>query len=73
MKTEMDLIGMDERQREGWLKANRGTLIAVGVLWIGMIVREFAAGNVPTFLIVMVPAIACLRLLLYRWYTRSGR
>ena len=31
MKTEMDAMGMDERQRTCWLLANRLTLIAVGL------------------------------------------
>jgi len=68
MTTEMDLLRMDERQRLAWLMANRGTLIAVGLTWIGLIVRELAAGRMPLFLIVMVPVFAALRAGLFFYY-----
>jgi len=81
MTTEMDLLRMDERQRLAWLMANRGTLIAVGLTWIGLIVRELVQGRFPLFLIVMVPAFAALRIGLFFRYCaapvdlagRSGR
>jgi len=44
VKTEMDAMGMDERQRNAWLQANRLTLMLVGVTWLGMIAWELAAG-----------------------------
>ena len=61
MPTEMDLFRMDERQRLAWLMANRGTVIAVGLTWIGMIVWELAHQRAPVFLIAMVPVFALLR------------
>jgi len=66
MKNEMDVMDMDERQRSAWLRANRLTLICVGVVWIGMIVRELLSGGAPYFMIAMLPVFALLRYLLYR-------
>jgi hypothetical protein len=66
----MDAMGMDERQREGWLRANRATLMIVGLIWLGMIARDLSRGEAPIFLIAMVPVIAGLRLALYRYYMR---
>lgn len=71
MKNEMDLMGMDERRRLAWLKANRTTLFIVGFIWIGMIGWEMARGLVPWFLIVMVPVIAMTRFLIYRYHMRK--
>jgi hypothetical protein len=68
MNSEMDLLHMDERQRLAWLMANRGTLIAVGLTWIGFIVRELAEGRMPLLLIVMVPVFAALRAGLFYFY-----
>ena len=65
MANEMDLFNMDERQRLAWLMANRGTVIAVGVAWIGMIIWELAEGRTPLFLIAMVPVFALLRVGLF--------
>ena len=73
MTTEMDVMGMDERQRSAWLRANRVTLILVGLTWIGMIAWEFAHARFPTFLIVMVPVFALVRALAYRYYQRAPR
>ena len=70
MKTEMDVMAMDERQRSCWLAANRLTLLLVGLLWIGLIVWELAHDRLPLFLIVMVPVIALIRLAAYRFYLR---
>jgi len=71
MANEMDLFNMDERQRLAWLMANRGTVIAVGVAWIGMIIWELAEGRTPLFLIAMVPVFALLRVGLFLFYCRT--
>ena len=71
MTSEMDLLRMDERQRLAWLMANRGTVVAVGVIWMGMIVWELSQGRAPLFLIVMVPVFALLRVGLYFFYSRT--
>jgi hypothetical protein len=69
MKSEMVLMNMDERQRLAWFMANRGTLIAVGTVWIGMIVWELTHDRMPTFLLTMVPVFALFRLGLYLFYS----
>jgi hypothetical protein len=71
MKNEMDALRMDERQRYAWLMANRGTVLAIGVTWIGMIAWEIAQGRAPVFLIVMVPVFALVRFALYLYYSRA--
>ena len=71
MKSEMDLMRMDERQRLSWLKANRATLIVVGIVWLALIAREYAEGRTPAFLVVMVPVFAATRLALYWYYARD--
>ena len=71
MTTEMDVLRMDERQRFAWLRANRATLIVVGVTWLGMIVWELVQQRVPLFLVLMVPVFAVLRLVFYLHYARS--
>jgi hypothetical protein len=68
MKSEMDLLHMDERQRLAWLMANRGTVMAVGATWIGMIVWELVQGRAPVFLIAMVPVFALVRVGLFFHY-----
>ena len=68
MKNEMELMRMDERQRLAWFMANRGTVIAVGAVWIGMIGWDLTHGRVPAFLLVMVPVFALFRAGLYRFY-----
>lgn len=73
MTTEMDIMAMDERQRSAWLKANRVTLMLVGLTWIGMIVWELAFGRFPAFLLTMVPVFALVRFLTYRHYQRTPR
>jgi hypothetical protein len=70
MKNEMDVMEMDERQRHAWLRANRLTLITVGVVWIGLIVRELLRGDTPYFMLAMIPVFALLRYLLYRRFVR---
>ena len=73
MKSEMDLMQMDERQKRAWLLANRATLLIVGIVWIGMIAWELAHRRVPYFLVVMVPVFALIRFSFYRRYVRIGR
>lgn len=68
MTNEMNLMNMDERQRLAWFMANRGTLIAVGAAWIAMIGWHLSHGQVPTFLLIMVPVFALLRGALYFFY-----
>ncbi|MBU1320443.1 MAG: hypothetical protein KKG33_12530 [candidate division Zixibacteria bacterium] len=72
MKSEMDVMGMDERQRLCWLLANRVTLMVVGVFWIGMIGWEVINHRVPYFLIAMVPAFAAIRFFTYLVYFRRS-
>lgn len=67
MKSEMDVMSMDERQRLCWLLANRATLMIVGLVWIGMIVWEMIQGRAPLFMMVMVPIFAAIR---FGWYLR---
>lgn len=69
MRTEMDLLNMDERQRLAWFMANRGTLVAVGAVWLGMIGWELVHNRMPTFLLVMVPVFALLRAGLFALYS----
>jgi len=71
MINEMDILRMDERQRAAWLLANRATVIAVGLTWLGMIVWELAHDRQPLFLIVMVPVFALFRVALYLGYLRA--
>jgi len=71
MINEMDVLGMDERQRSAWLLANRATVMAVGLAWIGMIVWELAHDRSPIFLIAMVPVFALFRFGLYAYYLRA--
>ena len=71
MKTEMDALRMDERERWCWLLANRGTLILVGICWLGMIGYELSQDHTPWFLIAMVPFFAGTRFLLYLYYRRT--
>ena len=68
MTNEMNLMKMDERQRLIWFMANRGTLITVGAVWIGMIGWELTHGRVPTFLAIMMPVFAIIRAGLYFLY-----
>jgi hypothetical protein len=70
MVTEMDAMNMDERQRYAWLRANRTTLIVVGMTWLGMIGWELSNGRTPVFLIAMVPIFALVRFVLYRHFQR---
>lgn len=71
MKSEMDLMRMDERQRLHWLRANRATLMFVGVVWLLMIAFELSEGRTPGFLLVMVPIFASVRFGFYYYHARD--
>jgi hypothetical protein len=71
MRSEMDVMRLDERQRLNWLLANRVTLMTVGVIWLLMMAFEFSEGRAPWFHIAMVPVFAGLRLGLYFYYARD--
>ena len=71
MPNEMDALRMDERQRNAWLMANRGTVFAVGIAWLGLIGWELAHGRTPLFLIAMVPVFALIRFGLFFYYSRA--
>ena len=71
MKSEMDLMRMDERQRLHWFRANRATLMVVGVVWLLMIAFELYEGRTPGFLIVMVPIFASIRFGFYYYHARD--
>ncbi|MGD8440242.1 MAG: hypothetical protein PVG53_06885 [Holophagae bacterium] len=70
MTDEMDVMRMDERQRESWLRANRLTLMLVGLVWLGMIGWHLARGTTPWFLILMVPVFGIFRFASYRYFQR---
>jgi hypothetical protein len=71
MRTEMDIMHLDERQRLHWLKANRATLIVVGAVWLAMIAWELLQDRTPWYLISMVPIFAAVRLGFYWFYARD--
>lgn len=73
MANEMDALRMDERQRLSWLKANRATLMLVGLCWLGIIVSELLAHREPWFYLIMVPVFAAIRSVFYRFYARTGK
>ena len=68
MKSEMDILSMDERQRVCWLLANRATLMIVGLVWLGMIVWKLIENRMPYFLIIMVPVFGLIRFVMYHVY-----
>jgi fatty acid desaturase len=70
MPNEMDVLRMDERQRDSWLRANPSTLMLVGLVWLGMIGWELTHHTTPWFLILMVPVFGILRFASYRSYQR---
>jgi hypothetical protein len=70
MKTEMDVLRMDERQRYCWLMANRVTLMVVGLVWVGMIAYELFNNRVPYFYIIMAPTFAVIRFSAYLIYSK---
>jgi len=71
VKTEMDIMRMDERQRLHWLKANRATLMVVGAVWLAMIAWELVQDRTPWYLISMVPIFGAVRLSFYWFYARD--
>ena len=71
MKNEMDVMSMDERQRQNWLSANRVTLFIVGLVWVGMIGFDILNNEIPYFLIAMVPTFALARLFSYLYYSKK--
>ena len=72
MKSEMDMLKMDERQRLAWLLANRATLMIVGVIWLGMIGWHLLQHRTPWFLIIMVPVFGLVRFSVYLYYARHS-
>lgn len=73
MKTEMDAMRMDERQRTCWLLANRATLMVVGLVWLVVIAYEILVRSyVPTFMIIMVPVFAIVRYTAYKYYAAKN-
>jgi len=73
MKSEMDVLNLDERQRMGWLLANRATIFVIGLVWLCMIGWELVHSRTPYFMIVMVPVFALIRLFFYLYYTRKPK
>lgn len=71
MRSEMDVMRMDERQRLHWLKANRATLMTVGVVWLLWIGFELLEGRTPWSLVSVVPVVAAVRLVFYWFYARD--
>ena len=72
MKSEMDVLSMDERQRLSWLRANRVTLMFVGLVWLGLIAWELSSGKTPWFLIAMVPVFGLFRFATYKYFLARG-
>ncbi len=72
MKNEMNLLKMDERQRLGWLLANRVTLMIVGLVWLGMIGWNLLHHETPWFLIIMIPVFGLVRFSVYLYYSRHS-
>jgi hypothetical protein len=70
LKTEMDAMNFDERQRFCWLAANRVTPVIVELVWIGLIARDIINHETPWFMIAMVPVFAFIRFAAYRIYLR---
>jgi hypothetical protein len=70
MKTEMDALGLDERQRVCWLYANRALIFVVGIVWLGIIVWEVWHQRLPIFMIIMVPVFALIRLMAFMLYAK---
>ncbi len=71
MKTEMDIMKMDERQKFGWLLANRATLMIAGIVWIASVAYEIIQNRMPYILIGLIPVFALARFLFYLYYTRK--
>jgi len=71
-KTEMDAMNFDERQRYCWLAANRVTLMIVGLVWIGLIIRDLINQQPPWLMIAFIPVFALVRFIAYRIYLRRN-
>lgn len=71
MKTEMDAMKMDERQRLCWYKANRALIFFIFIVWVFMIASEFNNGRIPYFLLIMIPVFALARFVFYKFYSRK--
>jgi hypothetical protein len=71
MKSEMDLLRMDERQRLCWLFANRAMIFIIGAIWLGIIGYELLQGRTQWFMIIMVPILALTRLVIYLYYSKK--
>jgi hypothetical protein len=72
MKSEMEVMKLDERERLCWLYANRATLFFVGLVWIGLAVRQLLLDSTPYFLLVMIPVFALARFGFFRLYKSRG-
>jgi len=70
MKSEMDYLRMDERQRLCWLMANRAIIFVIFIAWAGAIVDELLHGRIPYFMIIAIPVLALIRFLFYLYYSR---
>ena len=70
MKTEMDTLGLDERQRVCWLYANRALIFVVGIVWLGMIGWEVWHQRPPIFMIIMIPVFALIRFMAFMLYAK---
>jgi hypothetical protein len=68
MRDETEVAETTGSRQQAWHRANTLTLIVVGVVWIGMIVHRLSLGEMPSFLIAMVPAFALIRFLAYLHY-----
>lgn len=69
-----DRIGNQQRNEHrhlAWLRANRATLIVVGLCWLGMIGWELVQHRTPVFLIAMVPVFALVRLAFFHRYKKG--
>jgi len=68
----MDIMRFDERQKLGWLLANRALIFIIGIVWLAMIAYElFVQNQTPLFLIIMVPVFALLRYFFYLYYSKK--
>jgi len=73
MTNEMDIMRMDAPRRSAWLRANRVTLMTVGIVWIGMIAVRLSRGEDARFLLLMVPVFALIRLAAYVYNIKRSR
>jgi len=71
MKSEMDLMKMDERQRLCWLQANRAIIFVIFIAWLGIIISEIVNHRIPYFMIIMIPVFAIIRYLFYIYFNRK--